>query len=134
MAQNFIEEANNLNYTLNENDINNNNNEINYNEMNDIKKKTQELIEANPFDKKHYIEPSKIKQQAIDTIEKVMREKIPDNFYKLEESNANIENNNYDNYEEFNNDLREEKKIIEENPKDLLNAQKLKLLKRTKRK
>ena len=66
-----------------------------------------------------------------------MREKIPDNFYKMEESNNNMENNNYNNfnnYEEFNNDFREEKKIEEENQKDLLNAQKLKLLKRTKRK
>ena len=64
----------NMNYSLNnDNNINDNENEINYNEINDIKKKTQEIIEAKPFEKKHFIEPSKIKQQAIDTIEKVMK-------------------------------------------------------------
>ncbi len=131
IAQNVIEEANNMNYVLNENI--GDESEINYNEINDIKKKTQELIEAKPFDKKHFIEPSKIKQQAIDKIEKVMREKIPDNLYKMEESNANIDNN-YENYDDFNNVFKEENKEMESNSKDSLNAQKLKLLKRTKRK
>ena len=67
IAQNVIEEANNMNYGIHENDLNDK--ELNYNEINDIKKKTQEIIEEKPFDKKYIIEPSKIRQQAKDTIE-----------------------------------------------------------------
>ena len=80
MAQNYIEEANKMNNDINDlnniNDINDYEGELNLKEIDDIKKKTQELMEMKPLNKEHFIEPSKIKQQAIDTIEKVMREKI----------------------------------------------------------
>ena len=129
----------NDNANANENDIGN---EINYDEINDIKKKTQELIEPNPFDKKHFIEPSKIKQQAIDTVEKVMREKIADDFYKEEESNINYDNyENYNNFSEINNEFRErnreenkEEDYGNDNLKNILNMTKQKMIKRTKRK
>ena len=145
IAQNVIEEATNMNYDINDNAIVNENdigNEINYDEINDIKKKTQELIEPNPFDKKHFIEPSKIKQQAIDTVEKVMREKIPDDFYKEEESNINYDNyENYNNFSEINNEFRErnreenkEEDYGNDNLKNILNMTKQKMIKRTKRK
>ena len=156
IAQNYIEEANKLNNDIN--NINNMNNlndyesEINLKEIDDIKKKTQELIEAKPFNREHFIEPSKIKQQAKDTIEKVMREKINDNnFYSSINSNNNYNNmNNFNNNEieddnnfnsinslnSLNNDikLKEENKEMEGGRDNSFNSAKLKLLKRTKRK
>ena len=149
MAQNYIEEVNKINNDLNNmnnmNSINNYESELNLKEIDDIKKKTQELIEAKPFNREHLIEPSKIKQEAKDTIEKVMREKIPENFYNSMNSinsdkfNENINNNNFINsdgigdLDEFK--FAEESKEIERgNDNNSYNSSKLKLLKRTKRK
>ena len=150
MAQNYIEEANQLNQNITNLNNNNDNNpnyedDLNLKEIDDIKKKTQELIETKPFTREHFIEPSKIKQQAIDTIEKVMKEKIPENFYNSinsinsEKINDNINNNNFGNLEEIG-DLNEfkfgeESKEIERgNENNSFNSSKLRLLKRTKRK
>ena len=147
MAQNYIEEANQLNQDINLNNNNNNPNyedDLNLKEIDDIKKKTQELIDTKPFTREHFIEPSKIKQQAIDTIEKVMKEKIPDNFYSSinsitnEKINDNINNNNFGNLEEIG-DLDEfkygeESKEIEREKDNSFSSSKLRLLKRTKRK
>ena len=152
MAQNYIEEANRLNAdvtNMNTNQISNYEDDLNFKEIDDIKKKTQELIETKPFNKEHFIEPSKIKQQAKDTIEKVMKEKIPENFYNSinsnfserinENNNININNNNFSNLEGIG-DLddfkfgEESKEMEREKDNNSFNSNKLKLLKRTKRK
>ena len=137
IAQNYIDEANNLNMDINDFDrINENNPEINYQEMNDIKKKTQELIDEKPFSQKHFIEPSKIKQQAIDTIEKVMREKIPDEYSEKNwESDSKFGFNESQNKElNDNNSINDYKDFAKNERSDILDASKLKLLKRTKKK
>ena len=148
MAQNYIEEANKMSNDLNDiNNINNMNNyesDLNLKEIEDIKKKTQELMEMKPLNKEHFIEPSKIKQQAIDTIEKVMKEKIPDNFFNsinsISSDKALDNNNHFINLDgigdldefKFGEESKESKEIEKGN--NSFNSSKLKLLKRTKRK
>ena len=135
MAQNYIEQANNYNNDFN-NEQQNYETELNIKEIDDIKKKTQEIIEAKPFNREHIVEPSKIKQEAIDTIEKVMREKIPENFYNSVNSINSDKINDNMNLEEIG-DLdefkfgEESKEMEREN--NSFNS-KLKLIKRTKRK
>ena len=71
-----------------------------------------------------------------------MREKIPDDFYKEEESNINYDNyENYNNFSEINNEFRErnreenkEEDYSNDNLKNILYMTKQKMIKRTKRK
>ena len=135
MAQNYIEQANKYN-----NDFTSEQNyetELNTKEIDDIKKKTQELIEAKPFNREHIVEPNKIKQEAIDTIEKVMREKIPENFYNSVNSINSDKNNDNVNYDDIENldefKFGEESKEIERD-NNSFNSNRLKLIKRAKRK